>query len=266
MGKGRNWTRQELLLAMNLYCQLPFGQLDHGNSRIIALAGALDRTPGSVAMKLSNLASLDLAITSTGRLGLTGASALDREIWAEFHGDWTRLAAVSEQLAQRLIPADQTPEPPARARARREVFTLPEGEFTGPRELPRTRRERLAQRFFRRAVLASYGVRCCVTGNPVPGLLVASHIVPWSEYPQHQANPRNGLCLEATLDAAFDRHLITFDEDLRLVVGKGLRDYLPNDALQSHILAYEGRKLALPEKFKPEEGLMAVHREGFVRR
>ncbi|MDB5384736.1 MAG: endonuclease [Planctomycetaceae bacterium] len=56
---SRKWTRDELLLAMNLYCQLPFGKLHQHNPEIIQLAAALDRTPSSIAMKLVNLASLD---------------------------------------------------------------------------------------------------------------------------------------------------------------------------------------------------------------
>jgi hypothetical protein len=59
MAKGRTWSRDELVVAMNLYCKLPFGQLHQRNPVIIALAEKLGRTPGSVAMKLCNLASLD---------------------------------------------------------------------------------------------------------------------------------------------------------------------------------------------------------------
>src|SRR5215218_5380717 len=105
MAKGRDWTRDELLLAMNLYCKLPFGRLDQRNASIIALAANLGRTPGSLAMKLVNLASLDPAITSTGRRGLSGASALDRAVWQEFNSDWSALAAATEQLwADRGLP------------------------------------------------------------------------------------------------------------------------------------------------------------------
>jgi len=34
---------------------------------------------------------------------LSGASALDREIWDEFHADWERLAVECEQLRQHLL-------------------------------------------------------------------------------------------------------------------------------------------------------------------
>jgi putative restriction endonuclease len=51
----RNWTRNELIVAFNLYCRTPFGRIDRRNPEIIALAAALDRTPSAVSWKLANL-------------------------------------------------------------------------------------------------------------------------------------------------------------------------------------------------------------------
>lgn len=65
------WTADELKLAFYLYCQLLFGRLHKGNPDIIDLATRLGRTPSSIAMKLVNFASLDPAITNTGRKGLS---------------------------------------------------------------------------------------------------------------------------------------------------------------------------------------------------
>ena len=63
------------------------------------------------------------------------------------------------------------------------------------------------------------GNRCCLTGLDLPQLNRASHIIGWAEPKgkQIRMDPRNGLCLSATYDAAFDRKPITFDEDYRLV-------------------------------------------------
>ncbi|MCK5189499.1 MAG: hypothetical protein KAR12_05540 [Methylococcales bacterium] len=52
----------------------------------------IDRTPSALAMKLSNIASLDSAITSTGRKGLKGASATDNAMWEEMQNDWETFA------------------------------------------------------------------------------------------------------------------------------------------------------------------------------
>ena len=74
------WTTEQLKLAFHLYCQLPFGKLHSRNAEVINLGQLLGRTPSAVAMKLVNFASLDPAITGTGRTGLPGASRLDREV------------------------------------------------------------------------------------------------------------------------------------------------------------------------------------------
>ena len=61
MSKAPNvkWTREHLLMALNLYCKLPFGKFHSGNHVIIEVARKMGRTANSLAMKLCNFASLD---------------------------------------------------------------------------------------------------------------------------------------------------------------------------------------------------------------
>ena len=53
------WTREHRLIALNLYCKLPFGKLHKDNPIIKEVAAKMGRTPSSLAMKLCNFASLD---------------------------------------------------------------------------------------------------------------------------------------------------------------------------------------------------------------
>ena len=92
-----NWTRRQLLLAFALYCRLPFGRLHNRNPEIVRYAEAIGRTPSALAMKLVNIASLDPAITTTGRRGLRAASAADRAMWDEMNSDWERFAVESQR-------------------------------------------------------------------------------------------------------------------------------------------------------------------------
>ena len=80
MAAGKLWTRQELFVALNLYHKLTFGQLHARQPAIVALAKRLGRGANSLAMKLSNFASLDPALKLRGIKGLEGASNLDRVI------------------------------------------------------------------------------------------------------------------------------------------------------------------------------------------
>ena len=119
---------------------------------------------------------------------------------------------------------------------------------------------RVNQDIFRKMVLANYGGKCCVTGLMVPEVLRASHISPWAEDEANRLNPENGLCLSATYDAAFDRHLISFDEDYRLVVSKAIKDHYTDAAAKGYFLNREGQKMSLPAKFLPSQALLEKHR------
>jgi putative restriction endonuclease len=248
------WTKDQLKLAFHLYCQLPFGKMHRSNPEIVELAGLIGRTPSAVAMKLVNFASLDPAITSTGRKGLEGASNLDREIWADFHSDWEGLALECEQLRKTFgaIPTvDRTDE------LRAGDLQLPDN-FIGETRRVFTE-QRIKQNFFRRAVLASYQGRCCMCGLSEPRLLIASHIVPWSKDKANRLNPSNGLCLSALHDRAFDKGLITLTDDWKVVLSDELRNR-NEPFVQSALMPLEGRVIEVPERFIPDPAFLRRHR------
>ena len=120
---------------------------------------------------------------------------------------------------------------------------------------------RVNQDIFRKMVLGNYGNKCCITDLMIPEVLRASHISAWSEDEANRLNPENGLCLSATYDAAFDRHLISFDENYRLIVSKSIKDYYTDVAAKSYFINREGQKMSLPVKFLPSKLLLARHRE-----
>ena len=81
MIKGqRSWTREELLLVINMYCKLPFGRLHSKNPELIHLSELIDRTPGAVAYKLVNFASLDPAQRVRGIKGASNISKMDKAV------------------------------------------------------------------------------------------------------------------------------------------------------------------------------------------
>ena len=59
MRSKKLWTREELILAFNLYLKLPFGKMHKRTPEIIELANLLGRTPSSIGMRLGNFASVD---------------------------------------------------------------------------------------------------------------------------------------------------------------------------------------------------------------
>ena len=119
---------------------------------------------------------------------------------------------------------------------------------------------RVHQDIFRKMVLENYKRKCCVTGLDVPEVLQASHISSWEDDIGNRLNPENGLCLSATYHEAFDAHLISFDEEYRLIVSKEIKDHYTSLAAKSYFICREGRKMILPVRFKPSQDLLEKHR------
>jgi len=252
-GRSQNlWTREQLLLALNLYYRIPFGRQHKGAPEVVALAKVIDRTPSAVAYMLNNFTSMDPA--ERGRVkGLENAGSRAKEVWRQFHSDRVPMAAESEALwAARVgsvTPANAAQRPPSAA------------TFDGPTESERTTTVRRAQTFFRRAVLAAYDQRCCVSDIPIKELLVASHIIPWADSEAERVNPANGLCLSRLHDGAFDEGLVTFDERRRLVLSKSLRQAISNAVLRESFERFEGHPFRPPARSVPDERFLAYHRE-----
>jgi len=254
---GRRWTRDELLVVLNLYHKLNFGQFHERQPVVIDVAMRLGRTPGSVAMKLGNLASLDPALKMRGIRGLSGASELDKRMWREFHESLDEAAPASEELFRKLFSAPKNAKvevlPKVGVRVRRKPPT-------GPTEVVVNVKQRRGQEYFRNAVLNNFGGRCGVTALAVRELLVASHILPWGVEEKERLNVRNGLCLSRLHDAAFDTGLITFDENLRLILSPRLKSELSQRVVKESFGAYVGEPLSLPDDaVLPDPKFLAAH-------
>jgi hypothetical protein len=251
------WTREHRLIALNLYCKLPFGKLHKNNPIIKEVAAKMGRTASSLAIKLCNFASLDPVLQARGIVGMTGAANEDRTLWKEFQTNVVTLGAESEQMLHDLFTKDETKEVGFLQRDKVR-FVAP----SGPTESYATVKTRRGQQFFRQSVLTAYDVCCCISGINVPQLLVASHIKPWRKFPNDRLNPRNGLCLSSLHDAAFDEGLITLDEKLSVVLSKRLRRFFPQPALEQIFVPFEGKPIHLPKKLaEPDLDCVRYHRE-----
>lgn len=258
MAAGKRWTRDELLVALNLYHKLTFGQLHARHPAVIALAEKLERGSNSVAMKLCNLASLDPALKLRGIKGLEGASALDREVWQEFHDHLDEAVPASEDALRKLFGADESSELEVLPRDGIRVRKRPP---SGATETMAQVKQRRGQEYFRDAVLNNFGGRCGVTRLGLRELLIASHILPWGTHPKERLNVRNGICLSRLHDAAFDRGLIAFDEGLKLLLSPRLKAELSQKAVADSFGAYAGEPLHLPaDAALPEFSFLAEHR------
>jgi putative restriction endonuclease len=244
----RDWTRAELIVAFNLYCKIPFGRIHIRNPLIIDLAKSIGRTPSAVSWKLANFARLDPALRKRNIAGAMHGARAEVDVWNEFNNNWEKLAFESESLLESI--SGQVSE------AEGAADKFPEG---------RTRetivRTRVNQGFFRAAVLAAYGVRCCITGLSLPQLLNASHIVPWSVDVKNRTNPRNGLCLNAIHDRAFDCGLITVMPDLKVKISPKARMGATDRAADEFLCRFENAPISIPRRFAPDGAFLRYHNE-----
>jgi len=249
----KRWSEDETILALYLYFQLPFGKLDQRNREVRALAIALGRTSSSVAMKLVNFASLDPKITESGRKGLSGASRLDRAMYAQFGLDWDSLVTRAQSLWARQVEPNISASPDE---------DQPVDAWFEPYEGPTTTESlvtlRRGQDFFRRAVRANYLDVCCITGIADPRLLVASHIKPWGVDKENRHNPANGLLLSGTLDRAFDCGLITVNRNLCVMVSKQLQASKSRETT-AYFRQFENLRLRSAKRFDPDPVFLDWH-------
>ena len=238
VGVRKPWTRDELILAINLYCKTSFGRIHMRNPEIIELSNNLGRTPGSVSYKLANFASIDPTID---RRGAVNVSKLDRKVWNEFFEDWETMILESEIRMAQLKESESKVE-------ESDDYIMKNGETRSS-----VVKVRINQNFFRKMILTSYNNLCCITGIDNIELLIASHIIPWARDEKNRLNPMNGLCLNALHDRAFDKGLISIDESYNVIVSKNVKHKL--------ILQYNRKPITLPDRFVPDQNFLSFHRK-----
>ncbi len=115
--------------------------------------------------------------------------------------------------------------------------------------------QRIGQSIFRDSLLDYWEGRCPLTGITDPALLRASHIVPWSECTDdaQRLDVHNGLLLSALWDAAFDRALVTFDDD-------GTPEFSPKLSDAARVVLSWSHPIPLSQLHRPN---LALHRQRF---
>ena len=251
------WTREETILAFDLYCKVPFSKISKTNKEIIELANLLGRTPSSVGLKMDNLASFDPNLISQNIKGMQHASKLDKEIVEEFFGDWEELSYQAHQIISRYKQVDLISLNPEI-----EIEKIPEGS-----NVEKEVKVRVGQTFFRTSVLNSYENTCCVTGIKEPALLIASHIKPWrdSNPKTERTNPHNGLCLNSFHDRAFDKGFITLDKEYKIIISKRVSEVAMDAQTKDWFYSYENKQIVLPRKMAPWKQFIEYHNDVIFR-
>lgn len=245
-----NWSREETIIAFNVYCKVPFKSSSKINPTIIKYANIIGRSPSALNMKVGNFGRLDPELKKKGITGLVNGSKLEEDVWNEFNGNWEKLAFESEVLIAKF--QNKTIEENEEI----SLDNLPEGKER--RTIVKTR---VNQNFFRSTILSSYNIKCCITGLSIPDFLVASHIKPWSKDKVNRINPHNGLCLNSIHDKAFDKGFIGITPDYRVILSNLFEDYSNDKAANDFFKRHKNQKIFLPDRFLPSKEFLEYHYE-----
>eukprot|EP01039_Chlorochromonas_danica_P017774 gene17774-21241_t len=195
------------------------------NAEVIDLATLIDRSPSSVARKLGNFASFDPKLKERGVRGLENVSKLDKQIWEDYMYNWDEQFIESEKLL-----------------AKRKLTTIEQLNYIALdnlTDIEGKEKERVT------LVLQE--------------LLVASHILPWSEDKGNRLNPKNGLAFNPLHDKAFDCGLLTITPELKIKISSYFlknRDVL---SIKHNFIDFDGQSIIEPQKFFPDAEFLKVH-------
>lgn len=246
----RLWTREELIVAFNLYLTIEYGKIHDQNPDVIQLGKLIDRTPGSISMRLANFASIDPFHQQRGVGGLKNGMNQVQPIWDEFFNNKEELLYLSEK---HLAEKEKTS---VEDKYKDILFDLKDlkGE-TVLREV----KTRVNQCVFRKIVLTNYTNKCAITGIDIPELLFASHIIPWSISEEHRLSPENGICFSALYDKAFDKGLIGINTDYKIIFSDMLNKKKETEYFQKYFAPIENQGILKAQKYLPKKEFLEHH-------
>lgn len=117
-----DWTRDELILALDLYTRVDVGSVPKHDPEIVAVSDVLKglpihpvekreanfRSPDAVYMKLGNFRRID---PSYGGKGLDAGNKLELPVWDDFHGDIDTLRTIAAVIRESPLTLGQAPAP-----------------------------------------------------------------------------------------------------------------------------------------------------------
>ncbi len=164
------WSRDELILALELYLRHPTPP-GKSSFEVLQLSDVLNelgrrlgrgtaetfRNANGVYMKMMNFRRFDQAYTSSGKVGLSRGNKEEETVWSEFSDDREKLAHLVTAIRNAVqLPVDQSTEP-----IEDEYFVdAPEGRVLTRLHRVRERNRRLVEERKRKALLRFGELRC----------------------------------------------------------------------------------------------------------
>mgnify|MGYP006089873669 FL=1 len=115
---------------------------------------------------------------------------------------------------------------------------------------------RVGQGYFRNLLIERFDNKCAVTKSSIVSILVASHIVPWSESTEEERlDVDNGILLSPLYDALFDKHLISFTDNGSIIISSKISHEIKNLNINTDV------KITVEDGMKP---FLSRHRDRLI--
>ncbi|WP_312923236.1 HNH endonuclease [Empedobacter brevis] len=101
------------------------------------------------------------------------------------------------------------------------IVSEPKQEYSKPKITERNGliTSRVGQGWYRLKVLEKWNFKCSVLNIETSPILIASHIKPWRlSSDEERLDPNNGILLSPNLDALFDKNIISFDNQGKIIL------------------------------------------------
>jgi hypothetical protein len=83
---------------------------------------------------------------------------------------------------------------------------------------------RVGQGYYRQQIIEKWEGKCPISGIDILPILISSHIVPWADATdEERLDVENGILLSPLYDSLFDKHLISFDDEGKIVISDKIR-------------------------------------------
>jgi putative restriction endonuclease len=249
MDANRRWTKEEEILALYAYCNVPFNKASNSHPFIVKTAQLISRSPASVKMKIGNFGSFDPRLQALGIVGLTGVSKLDEQVWQTYYGNWDKLAIDAAKITADL--------------SNRSIEDIVR-EFPAGLTKTVSVKQRINQNFFRNVVLNSYNNTCCISGISETSRLEACHIVSWTENEAIRTDPTNGLCMNPLFHKAYDKFLISVTADFDIRISDSFLSQIGDMKFRDYMQSKDNSKITMPHKFTPNRDFLDQHHQKYI--
>lgn len=240
------WTREDIIIAFALYCITPLSKCNPSNKTIQQVANLIGHPVSSLVLRMKNFRFLDPSAPK----GMGHVAKADKSVYDEFRYDWGALSIAAEELSG-LNLFDSSPLQGAK----------PLSDLTNHKKVSRERA------FFRQSVRAAYEEKCYISECRLPGLLVASHIKPFSACRKEsdRVTPENGIYLNTFYDRAFDTGLLTITPELRAFISPKIKDTCTDTFTKTWLLDLDGQELRRLSRFAPRKEFLEYHNDVIFR-